>query len=268
VELELAGRHALVTGSSRGTGTAIVRALAAEGATVFVHGNGPGDQEAIAADLVAAGGVAHAVTGDIATDEGADQVIDGVSRHTAGLDVLVNNFGVPAAGRWGDAKPSDWVDVYQSNTLSAVRMIDRFVPAMRERRRGRVIQIATIGVTRPGHRMPHYYASKAALANLTVSLSKELAGTGVTVNTVSPGLIRTAELELYFRSRAERKGWGTDWADIEAAAVAEMMPNPLRRMARIEEVADLVTFLASERAAYINGANLRIDGGATDTVQS
>jgi NAD(P)-dependent dehydrogenase (short-subunit alcohol dehydrogenase family) len=154
--------------------------------------------------------------------------------------------------------------VYQQNVLSAVRMIDRFVPGMRERRWGRVIQVATIGAIRPNKRMPHYYASKAAMANLTASLVKELAGTGVTVNTLSPGLIHTPEVEANFRALAQRRGWGDDWTEIEARGVELLMPNPCGRMARREEVADLVAFIASERAGYLNGAHLRIDGGATD----
>jgi 3-oxoacyl-[acyl-carrier protein] reductase len=180
----------------------------------------------------------------------------------------VNNFGVPAGGGWGDVTPADWVDIFQKNTLSAVRMIDRFVPGMRDRGWGRVVQLTTIGTTRPNARMPHYYASKAALANLTVSLAKDLSGSGVTVNTVSPGLIHTPELEAYFRHRAAKRGWGEDWSKIETEGVREMMPNPLGRMARVGEVADLVAFIVSERAGYLNGANLRIDGGATDTVQT
>jgi NAD(P)-dependent dehydrogenase (short-subunit alcohol dehydrogenase family) len=148
--------------------------------------------------------------------------------------------------------------------LSAVRMIDRFVPGMRTRQWGRVIQLSTIGALRPNKRMPHYYAAKSAMANLTASLAKELAGTTITVNTISPGLIHTPEVEASFRSLAQRRGWGDDWAEIEARGVELLMPNPSGRMARREEVADLVAFVASERASYLNGTHLRIDGGATD----
>ena len=114
--------------------------------------------------------------------------------------------------------------------------------------------------------MPHYYASKGALATLTVSLAKELAGSAITVNTVSPGLIRTAEVEAQYRAVAKRKGWGESWAEIEAGIMAEGGANPLGRIARVEEVADLVVFLASDRAGFINGQNIRIDGGAVDIV--
>lgn len=265
MDLGLRGKRALVTGSNRGTGALIVEHLAREGARVFVHGLEATDaQHALAERLRAAGHAAHAVSGDIRTDEGADLVLEGLRPHADGIDILVNNYGAPASGDWHTATSAQWLEVYQQNVLSAVRMIDRFVPGMRQRAWGRVIQLATIGALRPNKRMPHYYAAKGALANLTASLVKELAGANVTVNTISPGLIHTAEVEASLRALAQRRGWGDDWSEIEKRGVALLMPNPSGRLARREEVADLVTFVASERASYLNGAHLRIDGGATD----
>lgn len=255
----------MVTGSSRGTGAVIAEHLAREGASVFVHGLEAGEaQSSIADALRRAGHTAHAVSGDIRTDEGADQVVSELKAHADGVDILINNYGAPASGDWHTATPAQWVEVYQQNVLSAVRMIDRFVPDMRQRRWGRVIQLATIGAIRPNKRMPHYYAAKAAMSNLTASLVKELAGTNVTVNTISPGLIHTAEVEASFRALALRRGWGEDWDEIEARGVEFLMPNPTNRLARRDEVADVVVFVASERASYLNGVHLRIDGGATD----
>jgi 3-oxoacyl-[acyl-carrier protein] reductase len=266
VDLGLDGRRALVTGSSRGTGEVIARALAGEGAHVVVHGNSSGDQERIAEEIRATSGVAHAVTGDLTTDEGAASVVDATRGALGGLDVLVNNFGQASGGTWQSADAADYVAAYQTNTLSAVRMIRAFVPAMREQGFGRVIQLGTIGSTRPGARMPQYYAAKAALAALTVSLAKELMGSGVTVNTVSPGLIHTRETEAYLRGLAARRGWGEEWAEIEAKGVRELAGAAVGRMARPEEVAALVVFLASRHAAYLHGGNFRVDGGATDAV--
>src|SRR6185295_8771056 len=134
---------------------------------------------------------------------------------------------------WDDPTSDGFIRSYEVNTLSAVRMIHAFVPGMRKRRSGRVIQISTIGTTR------------------TVSLSKELAGSGVTVNTVSPGLIRTSEMEGYLRHLGEKHGWGDSWEDIEAKGVQKLTGVRVGRMAKPEEVADLVAFLASERAAYM-----------------
>jgi NAD(P)-dependent dehydrogenase (short-subunit alcohol dehydrogenase family) len=178
------------------------------------------------------------------------------------VDVLVNNYGVAEGGRWLDTPTDDWVSIYQKNVLSGVRLVHSLVPGMRERGWGRVIWLGTVGAIRPGPRMPNYYASKAVLPNACVSLAKELGGTGITVNLVSPGIIATREIEAMLRSRAEKKGWGDDWAEIQRRGIRELFDNPTGRLAKIEEVASLVAFVASERAGYINGAQLRIDGGA------
>jgi NAD(P)-dependent dehydrogenase (short-subunit alcohol dehydrogenase family) len=114
--------------------------------------------------------------------------------------------------------------------------------------------------------VPDYSASKAAMINLTVSLSKELAGTGVTANTVTPGLIHTEGVETFYRGIASRSGWGDDWSGIEAKIVSTVLPNSARRLGRPDEVGDVVAFLASARASYITGANIRVDGGSTPTV--
>ena len=267
MDLQLDGQVALVTGSNRGTGSMIAHALAREGAEVLVHGPGEADgQQSVCDAIAAAGGCAAPVWGDIRADAGAQQVHDQVQAAGRTVSVLVNNYGSASAGRWNSASTQDWIETYEKNVLSAVRMVRCFVPGMRTAGFGRVIQIATIGVISPNAPMPDYYASKGAMANMGASLCKELAGTGITVNTVSPGLIHTAEVEARFRATADKRGWGDDWAEIERRAVEAFMPNPCGRMARREEVADLVAFLASPRASYLNGVHIRIDGGATGTV--
>ncbi|HEX4891402.1 MAG TPA: SDR family oxidoreductase [Alphaproteobacteria bacterium] len=262
MDLQLAGKTAIVTGSSRGTGEGIARVLAREGATVIVHGmkpgNGEDDAERVARDIIRSGGKAIAVTGDLTTDEGAEHVAQAIGA----VDILVNNYGTADRGFWLDATTGTaaWIDAYQKNVLSAARMIRLLVPPMKVRGWGRVIQLGTIGSTQPNARMPHYYASKGALANLTVSLMLELANTGITVNTISPGLIKTREVEEMYRRRAQKQGWGDDW-DVIERHIMEEFGNPSGRIARTEEVGDLVAFIASTRSAMINGMNIRIDGG-------
>ena len=264
MDLQLDEKVVLVTGSNRGTGCGVAGVLAAEGATVIVHGFEQAGAETVAEELRAAGGRAHAVSGDIRTDAGADATVAAVRDVTDHLDVLVNNYGVAEGGGWLDGTSDDWLDIYHKNVLSGVRLVRHFLPEMVERRSGRVIFVSTVGATRPREQMPHYYASKAALVNMAVSLAKEVAGSGVTVNTVSPGIIATAEVRESMTRRAARRGLGTDWAQVEKVAMEEFMPVPVGRIGRVEDVGYLIAFLASDLAGYINAANLRIDGGSAE----
>ncbi len=262
MDLGLRGKIALVTGSNRGTGQIIAERLAVEGATVVAHGLEAGSADHVAANSA----VAHAVWGDLLTDAGAAQAAHQALGLTGRIDILVNNYGAAGEHNWQSADTDAWLHMYQLNVLSAARMIRLLRPQMQGFGWGRIIQLGTIGSTQPNSLRPHYYAAKAALANIAVSLAKELAGSGITVNTVSPGYIRTPEVEAAFRARARRKGWSDAWGDIEARIVAEQFPNPVGRIATREEVADLVCFIASARAGFINGQNLRIDGGHIDVV--
>ena len=266
MDLGLEGKVALVTGSYRGTGSGIAETLAREGAAVLVHGFEAGQADPLVERLRGEGLDAGAVVGDIATEEGGEVVADQALEKAGRVDVLVNNYGVAEGGSWLDTPSEEWIGIYHKNVLSGVRLVRALTPGMRDRGWGRVIWLGTIGSTRPAARMPHYYASKAVLPNLCVSLAKELAGSGITVNIVSPGLIATAEVKASFMRRAEKKGWGDDWEVVQRQALKEMFDNPTQRIAEVAEVADLVAFLASERSAYINASNLRIDGGSTDAV--
>jgi len=264
MDLQLEGRIALVTGSWRGTGRGIARVLAAEGATVLVHGFEDGQADAAVAGIEADGGRALPVAGDLRSDAGAERVAR--AAEAAGpVDILVNNYGVAEGGSWRESSSQDWIDLYQKNVLSGVRLVHLLSPGMAERGHGRIVFLGTIGSLQPNARMPHYYASKGAVANLTVSLARELAGTGVTVNCVSPGLIATDEVRQGFLAAAERRGLRGSFEEIEPEIVARRMPNPCGRTGRVEEVGALVAFLASPLAAYVNAANLRIDGGASGT---
>lgn len=239
MELGLNEKVALVTGSHRGTGAGIAGALAREGARVLVHGHEAGQADATVRPLRAAGLDVHGVAGDLTSDAGADEVVAQAFEVAGRVDVLVNNYGVAEGGGWLETSTDEWISIYQKNVLAGVRLVRSFAPAMRERGWGRIIWLGTIGAHRPGARMPHYYASKAVLPNVCTSLAQELEGSGVTVNLVSPGLIATAEVVTHF----ERCGEAPDG------------------VASVEDVAAVVVFLASERAAAVNAANLRVDCG-------
>lgn len=261
MHLGLNGRVALVTGAHRGTGAVIARMLAAEGARVIVHGFGEAESREAAAAMGA-----EPVWGDICDEADAVRVVQATLAVHGGVDILVNNYGTVSPGRWLDTDDGTWQDIYRRNVLSAVHMIQGLVPGMRERGRGRVINLGTVGAVRPNSVMPHYYAAKAALANTTVSLARELAGSGITVNTVAPGFIRTAEVEAFYAAKAQRKGLPTDWPSVEKMIVEREFPNPCGRIATQEDVAALVCFLAGDTGAFINGQQLRVDGGALETV--
>lgn len=266
MDLQLEGKRALVTGSSSGIGEATAKALAREGASVVVHGRREAEANRVAREITTAGGRAAVVLGDLTTDETATTVAQGALGAFGGIDILVNNAGAYAERSWLDTPASAWNDMFNQNVTSMVRLVRSLVPGMRERHWGRVIAIASGVATLPFHNMPDYSVSKAANVNLAVSLSKDLAGTGVTSNAVSPGPILTPGMEKFVREVAAKRGWPNDWDSIERQFVKEFTPNPSERIGRVEDVADLVTFLVSARAGYINGANFRVDGGVVPTV--
>jgi len=265
VDLKLKGKRALVTGSSSGLGEAIVKMLAAEGAAVVVHGRNEERSAAVAENIRKCGGEAGYVTGDLSTDEGADRVSQAV---LAGgpIDILVNNVGVYYHKPWMDTTVQDWSSVYNNNVLSYVRMIHRFLPQMKALGWGRIIQIGSSAAIMPMAAQPDYSASTAARHNLTVSLARELKGTGITSNTISPGGMLIEATRNMLLGMAEHYGWGNDWAEIEKNAVAQFAPNDVGRLGRPEEVAGAVAYLASPLADYISGAVVRVDGGLLQTL--
>lgn len=260
MDLKLKGKRVLVTGSSSGLGEAIVRTFAAEGAAVVVHGRNAHRCLAITENIREIGGLAEYVTGDLSTDEGADKVAKEV---LAGgqIDILVNNIGVYHFQPWMVATVQDWSDTYNSNVLSYVRMIHRFLPQMKTLGWGRMIQIGSSAAIQPMSAQPDYSASTAARHNLTVSLARELKGTGITSNTISPGAMLVETTKTMLLGMAENNGWGNDWNDIEKNAVGQLAPGTIERLGRPEEIAGAVAYLASPLANYINGTAFRVDGG-------
>lgn len=260
MDLKMSGRRALVTGSSSGLGEAMVRLLAAEGAAVVVHGRDEGRTTRVAEEIRSAGGRADIALGDLSTDRGADAV---VAAALAGghVDILVNNAGGYDQVAWKDATPDIWAETYNVNVLSGVRMIQRLVSPMHHRGWGRVVTIGGGLALQPMNVQPHYNASLAARHNLAVSLARELKGTGVTSNVVSPGAILVDSVQELVTSIAPDHGWTGTWEEIEAAATEDWIPNDTNRFGRPEEIAAAVAYIASEQAGYISGATIRVDGG-------
>ena len=250
----------IVTGANRGTGRVIAENFIAHGAEVFIHSLNEGDSQSTVKEM----GFGVPLWGDISCDSGSEQVLSQFQKKAQKLSILVNNLGSGSPGKWGDTSTDDWIKSYNKNTLSAVRMVNSFLPIIPSG--GRIINIGTVGSTRPGKAMPHYYASKAALANLTSSLAKEVGELGITVNLVSPSLIRTEEVEAYFMRIATQNRWGSTFEEAERTIVSNYAPNPMGRMATRLEVANVVLFLASSLASFINGQNIKVDGGGLDLI--
>jgi len=266
MDLDLNGKRALVTGSSSGIGAATAKALAAEGAAVVVHGRNEQRAGQVADEIRQAGGRAAVAIGDLATDSGASAVASVAASELGGIDILVNNAGLPEFTTWTDTTTAQWEGIYNNNVVSMVRMIRIVLPGMRDQRWGRIIQIGSVVGWQPFAAKPHYCAARAAVLNITVSLAREVAETGITVNTVSPGIILTPPAQRYFLAMAEERGWEKDWKVIEKNILKERLYNPSGRLGQPDDVAQLITFLASPLAGFINGSNYRIDGGATGSV--
>lgn len=268
MDLQLSGKRALVTGSSSGIGEAIAERLASEGASVVVHGRSRERAEGVAERINGAGGRAVVAIGDLSDDSEADALVAAALGAFGGLEIVVNNAGGIEPTDWEHASPGAWAEIYNRNVISMVRVIRGTLEAVKAGGWGRFIQIGSCVGAAPFAGVPDYSVTKAANANMSVSLSKALAGTGVTANTVSPGPIRTPGAEAMFMSFASSSGIpGETFEEIERPLIEAMFGSiPAERVGLPREVADAVAFLASPLAGYINGADLRIDGGYVGAV--
>jgi NAD(P)-dependent dehydrogenase (short-subunit alcohol dehydrogenase family) len=278
MDLQLNGKRALVTGSTSGIGEATAKLLAAEGVAVAVHGRDRDRGERVAEEIRAAGGTAVVALGDLAQEDQAADVARTVQDALGGVDILFNNAG--GGGRSPDRgsdtgflslEPDDWMGEFQHNVMTAVRMIRAFVPGMVERRWGRVVQNASAVASMPRNWENDYAAAKAAVVNLTVGLSKALSGSGVTANTVSPGLILT-DKQLsgptpWLRTFAGAQGWDASLPIAELESMwAAARGIPAGHAGRVENIASMVALLASPLGAFVNGANIRVDGGQNQSI--
>lgn len=267
MDLKLTGRRALVTGSSSGIGEGIVRMLAQEGCAVVVHGRDRERAEKVATDIKAAG----VAIGELSTDEGAAAVHAQAQAALGGsLEILVNNAGGGVTG--SDTRPplditaSEWASNYQTNTLSSVRMCGHAVPDMVAARWGRVIQISSAVALQPNNLGADYSGAKAALNNFTVSLAGSLKGVGVTVNTVTPGIIMMDGLIRWGREKYGDPNMTAEEIATRMAADKVFDLPPAGRLGSAQDVALIVCTLASPLSGFVTGSNYRVDGGQVRAV--
>lgn len=256
--IDLTGKTAFVSGSTGGIGRAIAEGLARAGASVLINGRGE-DRVARALSEMRAllpKAKLDGLAADLATAEGAAAV---ASRAPA-VDILVNNVGTAHPKPFGDITDADWLELFQLNVMSGVRMARHYLPPMVERGWGRVVFISSESAVNIPKEMIDYGMTKTAQLAISRGLAESVAGTGVTVNAILPGPTRSEGLSGYLAAAAAKSGATMD--QVEAQFLATMRPTSLiGRFASTEEVANLVVYTCSPQASATSGAALRVDGG-------
>lgn len=256
MDLDLAGRHALVCGASQGIGRACAIELAALGAGITLLARRREALAQLAAELPRPRGAAHdfivADSGDTDGLRAAVQALAAAHR----VHVLVNNTGGPPPGPAHGAKVDDFLDAYRKHLLANQVRAEAVIPGMQAARFGRIINIISTSVKEPIAGLGVSNTTRWAVAGWAKTLATELAPLGITVNNVLPGATNTPRIQQIVAARAHKSGRSA--ADVQAAMAAEI---PMRRFADPSEVAAAVAFLASPTAAYITGISMPVDGG-------
>jgi 3-oxoacyl-[acyl-carrier protein] reductase len=242
----LQGKIAVVTGSSRGIGAAIAKELAAQGATVIInHRDSAAQAEAVAAEISAAGGRAAVISANVSEFAEAQRLIKETVERFGRVDILVNNAGTTRDMLIMMMPEADWDLVIQTNLKSAFNCSKAAVRPMMKQRAGRIINITSVSGLAGQAGQTNYSASKAGMIGFTKALAKEIGPRGITVNAIAPGFVPTVLTDVLNEDQKR--------------AIISM--TPLGRFATPEEIAYAVTFLASDRAAFITGQVLSVDGG-------
>lgn len=242
----LEGKVALVTGASRGIGRQIALTLAGYGATVIVNYNGSKEKaEAVVAEIEAAGGAAEAVQCSVADFEACGKMITDMLAKYGHIDILVNNAGITKDNLVMKMTEADFDAVIDTNLKGCFNTIKHMYKPFLKQRAGRIINMASVSGVLGNAGQANYSASKAGVIGLTKSMARELASRNITVNAVAPGFIDTDMTQ----------------AMTDAAKEAVLGQIPLKRVGKPEDIAETVAFLASEKASYITGQIISVDGG-------
>ncbi len=268
MELGFTDKVAIVTGGSEGIGKAAAQRMAGEGARVVIVARRQETLDAAAQDIRAATaateGVVLPVAADVSHPDTADRVVQTALAHFGRVDILVNNAGVSMAKPFEEVSDDDWEYDFDLKVWGAVRLIRRAIPEMRKVGGGRIINVTNLGGRTPGPSSMPTSISRATGIALTKGLSKDLAGDNILVNTVCIGIVKSGQhSRRYDRLKESNPGLTLDEF---YAQTAQARGVPLGRIAETEEAGDVIAFLASERASYLTGIAINIDGGTSAVV--
>lgn len=257
MDLGITNRVAIVTGSSQGIGKAIAFGLAREGAKVTICARNEDVLKKTAKEIESSTGTeVLPMRADLMKKEDIRLIVKMTAERFGGVDILVNNTGGPPTALFVETSEEDWRRTVDSLLLSVINCCREVIPFMKEHKWGRIVNMTSFAVKQPAERLILSNSVRAAVLGLTKTLSNELAEYGILVNAVCPGWTLTRRVEELAKSIATTTGKTYE------AAIAEWANSiPLNRLAKPEEIANLVVFLASEKASYITGAVIQADGG-------
>jgi NAD(P)-dependent dehydrogenase (short-subunit alcohol dehydrogenase family) len=263
MKIDLSGKQAVVSGSSAGIGFAIARGLAESGAAVVVNGRSADTTDAARRRLLdlVPGAKVEGVAADLSTAGGVAQFVSRICT----TDILVNNLGIFEPKPFEAITDDDWHRFFDVNVLSGIRLARAYLPAMVKRDWGRIVFISSeSGLNIPAE-MIHYGMTKTAQLAISRGLAEQVAGSGVTVNAVLPGPTRSEGVGDFFAKLAKEKG--VTQAAMESQFIAQNRPSSLlRRLATVDEVANMVVYVCSPQASATTGAALRVDGGVVRSI--
>ncbi len=257
MDLGLKGKRALVLGASRGLGAAIAKGLAEEGVEVWA---GARTRERIEAYAAESSGTIHAEALDLSDLAAIDALVDRLLAD-GGVDILINNTGGPPPATATQTTREQWVTNFSTMAANVIHLTTRLVPAMREKGWGRIITVTSSGIEQPILNLALSNGIRSALLGWSKSLSLEVAADGVTANIIMPGRVQTDRITELDDAAAKRLGVTRDEAAAKSAATI-----PAGRYGTPEEFAAMAVFLASEKASYVTGSKIRIDGGLVSGV--
>lgn len=263
MKIDLSGKTAIVTGSTKGIGLATAKGLAACGATVLVNGRKQQDVDAAIAAIMEAVRGSHAIgfAGDLGTAKGCDELVAAQSA----CDILVNNVGIFGPQDFFETPDSEWFRFFEVNVMSGVRLSRAYLPGMQAKGWGRVVFLSSESAFNIPADMVHYGMTKTACTAVARGLAKRMAGTGVTVNSVLPGPTLSEGVAAMLQDETEKTGLSLNEVG-KTFVMAQRPSSIIQRAANVEEVANMIVYVCSTQASATTGAALRVDGGVVDSL--